>query len=54
LKPCPGLSQGAKRTRDITQFLETQIWPVIPRELPGKEATKAEVEELLGLGPYGV
>jgi antitoxin VapB len=48
------LTQGGPRKRDITQFLETHIWPVMPRKLLGKGVTKAELEEYLGFGPDGV
>ncbi|MFD3704191.1 type II toxin-antitoxin system VapB family antitoxin [Nocardia sp. NPDC058658] len=35
-------------------FLQTQIWPQIPREVFGAVVTKAEREEILGYGPGGV
>lgn len=34
-------------------WLETEIWPFIPRELLGRSISKAEREETLGLGPEG-
>lgn len=35
-------------------FLEDEIWSQIPTELLGKEMTKAEREEILGYGEFGV
>ncbi len=44
-----------KRRRDLRRFLETEIWPQIPKEQRGgPPMTKAEKEELLGYGPGGV
>jgi antitoxin VapB len=40
--------------RDLTRFLETQIWPAIPANLLGREVQKEELEEYLGFGPGGV
>lgn len=43
-----------KPYRDIGHWLETEIWPQIPKELRGRPPmTKAEVEEILGIGPEG-
>ena len=43
-----------KRRRDLLQFMETRIWPQIPKELRGQPPmTKAEREEILGIGPEG-
>lgn len=40
--------------RDTQRFLETEIWPYIPKEeLDQPPMTKAEKEELLGYGPGG-
>lgn len=50
--------QGSGRPRtveEITRFLETEIWPLIPEEeRGGPPMTKEEVEEILGIGPEGV
>ncbi|HEX3359586.1 MAG TPA: type II toxin-antitoxin system VapB family antitoxin [Solirubrobacterales bacterium] len=35
------------------RWLETDIWPLVPKELRGKSISKAEREEILGLGPEG-
>lgn len=41
-------------TSDLLRFLETEIWPQIPAELLDREPmTKAEREEILGIGPEG-
>ncbi len=34
-------------------WLETEIWPNVPKELLGKGISKAEREEIMGLGPEG-
>jgi antitoxin VapB len=47
--------QGSGRPRtveDLTRFLETEIWPLIP-DRGGPPMTKEEVEEILGFGPEG-
>jgi antitoxin VapB len=43
-----------QRAARFRQFLEQDIWPHIPAELLGKPISKAETEEILGLGPDGV
>lgn len=41
-------------TKDLLRFMETEIWPQIPAELLDREPmTKAEREEILGIGPEG-
>ena len=43
-----------KKRRDLRRFMETEIWPLIPEEERGKPPmTKAEREEILGIGPEG-
>jgi antitoxin VapB len=39
---------------EIRQWLETEVWPLVPKELRGKMISKAEREEILGYGPDGV
>jgi antitoxin VapB len=40
--------------KSMQEWLETEIWPHIPKEELGKPPlTKAEVEEILGFGPEG-
>ncbi len=43
-----------KPQRSMQEWLEAEIWPLVPEEERGKPPlTKAEVEEILGLGPEG-
>jgi antitoxin VapB len=43
-----------KPPRTMREWLETEIWPQIPEELLDRPPmTKAEREEILGLGPEG-
>jgi antitoxin VapB len=42
------------RRAGLLRFLEDEIWPQIPRSERKVKLTKAEREELLGLGPDGV
>lgn len=49
--------QSSRRKRspeEIQRWLETEIWPQVPKELLGSGITKAEREEILGYGPDGV
>jgi antitoxin VapB len=48
--------KGVRRDAEsMRRFFETEIWPLIPKEVLGREPlTKAEREELLGYGPDGV
>lgn len=43
-----------ERGRRFVEFLERDIWPLIPPDVRGKPITKAEREEILGIGPDGV
>ena len=46
--------EAKRKRRDLFTFLEEEIWPHIPPEELGKPSlTKAEVEEILGIGPEG-
>ena len=39
---------------DLRRFLETEVWPLIPAaELDRPPLTRAEREEILGIGPEG-
>jgi len=44
-----------KRPRKpLLQYLEEEVWPYIPAELRGRPPlTRAEREEILGIGPEG-
>jgi antitoxin VapB len=48
-----GKGGSPRRRGDLARFLETQIWPQLPKELRGKPISKAEREEILGYGPEG-
>jgi antitoxin VapB len=51
LESCSG-HEG--RPQSLQKWLETEIWPRIPKEERGKPLTKEEVEDILGFGPEGV
>lgn len=43
-----------RRPGELKRFLETEIWPQIPSDLLDRPPmTKAEREEILGIGPEG-
>ena len=42
------------RRADLVRFLETEVWPQIPRKALGRRTSKRERERILGLGPAGV
>jgi antitoxin VapB len=45
---------GKEPSGSLLRFLETEIWPQIPDELLDRPPmTKAEREEILGIGPEG-
>jgi antitoxin VapB len=41
------------RAERLRLLLEDEIWPQIPPDLLGRPITKAEREEILGIGPEG-
>lgn len=41
------------RISRIKDYLEREVWPHIPAHLSGKQMTKHEREEILGIGPDG-
>jgi antitoxin VapB len=47
-----GINMG-KRERWI-EFLESEIWPEIPKEQLGRRLSKEEEEAILGFGPEGI
>jgi antitoxin VapB len=48
-------ARSGPRGRNLTRFLEDEIWPHVPPEVQDQPPmTKAEREELLGYGPEGV
>lgn len=49
-----GSDQGKRPHQRMRQWLETEIWPQVPDELKDRPPRrKAEIEEILGLGPEG-
>ena len=42
-----------QREEHLTRFLEEEIWPLIPPDQLGRPLSKAEREEILGLGADG-
>jgi antitoxin VapB len=46
---------ASRPRKPLLQYLEEEVWPYIPAELRGRPPlTKAEREEMLGIGPAGV
>jgi antitoxin VapB len=41
------------RLKDLTDFLEREIWSRVPADVLGKKMGKQEKEEILGIGPEG-
>ena len=47
--------RGARdRHADLVRFLETEVWPQVPRKMLGGSTSKREREQILGYGPEGV
>ena len=48
--------RGKARDRhaDLVHFLETEVWPQVPRQTLGRRTSKRERERILGFGPEGV
>ena len=44
----------AERRRRVVRFLETKVWPSIPKKELGRRLTRAEEDDILGYGPGGV
>jgi antitoxin VapB len=42
------------RRADFVRFLETEVWPQVPRKTLGRRTTKRERERVLGFGSQGV
>ena len=45
---------AAGRRERLQRFLVDEVWPQIPVEVRGQAPTKAEREEILGIGAEGV
>jgi antitoxin VapB len=46
-------STGDRRAR-VLRFLETTVWPTIPKDQLGRRLTREEEDDILGFGPDGV
>ncbi|HEY4462288.1 MAG TPA: type II toxin-antitoxin system VapB family antitoxin [Streptosporangiaceae bacterium] len=46
--------EADRREARLRRLLEEEIWPLLPQDQLGKPLSKAEQEELLGIGPDGV
>lgn len=42
-------AEKCDRINKIMEYLEREVWPKIPAEIPGKKMTKREREEILGI-----
>jgi antitoxin VapB len=50
--PKPRRADDPRRSPEaFRHWLETEIWPLVPKDLLGKSISKAEREKLLGYGP---
>jgi antitoxin VapB len=45
---------GRDRRADLVRFLETEVWPQVPRKVLGRRTGRRERERVLGFGPQGV
>ena len=43
-----------ERRKRVLRFLETRVWPTIPKEQLGRRLTRQEEDEILGYGLDGV
>ena len=48
-----GKSVDQRRAR-VLQFLEKKVWPTLDADERGRRLTRAEEDDILGYGPYGV
>ena len=48
-----GPASAARKAR-VLRFLQTKVWPTIPRKELGRRLTRAEEDGILGYGPGGV
>lgn len=48
------LQQGSSnRERRIRRYLESEVWPRVPKDQVGRRLTRAEEDEILGYGEHG-
>jgi antitoxin VapB len=48
-----GRASDRRRAR-VMQFLEKTVWPTLPEGEFGRRLTRAEEDDILGIGPNGV
>lgn len=48
-----GTETAEQRFERLHRFLEQEVWPSLPEDVRGKPISKAEREEILGIGPEG-
>ena len=44
----------AERRARVLRFLQSKVWPSIPRKALGRRLTRTEEDAILGYGPEGV
>jgi antitoxin VapB len=45
---------ASDRRARVLRFLESRVWPALPREQVGRRLTREEEDAILGYGPDGV
>jgi antitoxin VapB len=48
------LQSDARRAATILEFLKSEVWPLVPRELRGRRLTRRQEDAILGFGRDGV
>ena len=44
----------AERRASVLRFLQSKVWPSIPKKALGRRLTRTEEDAILGYGPEGV
>lgn len=44
---------GSSRRQPLSQFLEQQVWPLVPTDVLGTTLTRDEEDLIIGYGPNG-
>ena len=45
--------RSSRRHQDLQDFLENEIWPLVPKQVLGKRLSKEDKERILGYGRDG-
>jgi antitoxin VapB len=45
---------GRNREADVLQYLEREVWPLVPKRVLGRRLSRREEDRILGFGPEGV